>query len=158
MRLGYIHYARGMQVQWGEDLIGRVLRPLRVPMGGRDYSPPRQGRESAGFDGELPVRRGPQARPKLAVAPPAARSEPSKPPSNRASPASPQISTERPGVSPFGAGATAGLHAAWLIVLALLLGLALLSVFSDPPRALSPDEIARASVRTPHERANTGQY
>lgn len=60
--------------------------------------------------------------------------------------------------SSFPSGGTAGFLAAWLIALALLLGLALLSAIWGPPRLPSPDEIARASLRTPHERANTGQY
>ena len=158
MRLSYVNYAHGARGPRGPDLMERVPRPLRFPIGGRDYPPPRQGRRAVALEGEPSVRHGPQARQKPAVAPPAAPSEPSKPPRDRAPSASPRPSTPEPGLPRIDAGMMSGILAAWFIALALLVGLALLSAVSDPPRPLSPDELARASLRTPHERATSGQY
>jgi hypothetical protein len=47
---------------------------------------------------------------------------------------------------------------AWIFVMALLLCLQLLSALYGPPKTLSLDEIAHASVRTPHDAVMSGRY
>src|SRR5215470_13878268 len=101
MRLGYVNYALGARGSRGPDSMDRVPRPLRFPIGGRDYPPPRQGRRAVALEGEPSVRHGPQARQKPAVAPPAA---PSEPPRTGAPSASPRPSTPEPGLPRIDAG------------------------------------------------------
>jgi hypothetical protein len=53
---------------------------------------------------------------------------------------------------------TNAIRSAWGIVIALLLGLALLSVLSGPPKTPSEEDIARASVSTPYDAVMSGRY
>ena len=157
MRLGSVKRSYGPRVPRGPDWIDQVPSAFRVPTGGRGYPPPRQGRQAAKLDRESSVANRLNARQKAAVTQPATPSDHTGPPRDQA----PPLSLRRragPGAFLFSSGALSGLHAAWLVVAALLLGLAILSAVSDPPRPPSPDELARASIRTPHERATSGQY
>jgi hypothetical protein len=53
---------------------------------------------------------------------------------------------------------TNAFRSAWIIVAALLLGLALLSTVSGPSEAPSTDDLARNSTRTPQDSAMSGRY
>ncbi len=157
MRVGYANHAHGPRV------LGRANRNLRdrselaVPRDRAAYPAPHQARQGARLDREPSIPRSLRTRHGAAVAPPATPTDQRKPPQDRAPPARRQR-TLRASVFAFGAHKTSSLYAAWLVVAALLLGLALLSAVSDAPRTPSRDELARASLRTPHERATSGQY
>ena len=157
MRLGSVTRAQGPWVPWGPDWIYQVPPMFRVPRGGRGHRASRQVLRGSDLSGEASAAHGLRVRPLAAIAEPATPSDPRGPPSDQASAVSRQ---RRPGsgASLFSSDALSGFHAAWLVAAALLLSLALLSAVSDPPRTPSPDELARASLRTPHERATSVQY
>ncbi len=157
MRLGYVYHAHGPRVPGGADRTHRDRSAFPAPRDGAAYPPPRQGRRAAKLDRETSVAHSLHIRRPAAIAQPATPSDHTGPPRDQA-PAVSRQRTPRASLFPFGAGTLSGLHAAWLVVAALLLGLALLSAVSDPPRMPSPDELARANLRTPHERATSGQY
>ena len=156
MRSGSIRHAHGPRIPRGPGWTGEGLSWLRVPRRGRGYPTLGQAWHRAECDRQpaAAIRLDTAHRP--AEAQRAATSESTQPSPDRTRPVD-APRTAGSGASLFRLGAMGGFSAAWIIAAVLLLALAVLSAVSHPPRLPSNDDIARASVRVPHERPGPGR-
>lgn len=157
MRMSVISRAHGHEIPRGPGPSSRGASSIRVPRARRDSPKPRPTQQRVEYGRKHAGANGLDAATRPAVAPPVTKSDSNTPSRDRSGPVDVLRIAEH-AISSIRSGATSGFQAAWIIVGVLLLVLALISAVSYPPRVISEDDLARASVRVPHERADPGRF
>ena len=157
MRPGSTKHAHGSRFPHWQGWSVQGPHSFGVPRGRRGRPSSGQVGRWAKFDRQPSPGNSFGTQQKAAIAQSGASRDYGSPPRDQAAPVSARHPAMR-GASAFGFGPASSFPAAWIIVGVLLLGLALISVVSNPPKPPSLDELARASLRIPHERANSWRY